>query len=141
MDKAREAALKIMTAVHQQGAYANVALAKELRHGQLSDMDRRFVTELVYGAVKAGGTLDWIIKKYLTRPWNKVNPLVQEILRLGTYQLRVHSAHPQGIGSPISGDRLYGSHSDNSLRLLAESQKRTQTQRSGRMCLQQSITD
>lgn len=88
MDKAREAALKIMTAVHQQGAYANVALAKELRHGQLSDMNRRFVTELVYGAVKAGGTLDWIIKKYLTRPWNKVNPLVQEILRLGTYQLR-----------------------------------------------------
>ena len=38
-----------------------------------------------------------------------------------THQLRVHSAHPQGIGSPISGDRLYGSHSDNSLRLLAES--------------------
>ena len=88
MDKAREAALKIVAAVHQQGAYANVALAKELRHGQLSDMDRRFVTELVYGAVKAGETLDWIIKKYLTRPWSKVNPLVQEILRLGTYQLR-----------------------------------------------------
>ena len=38
-----------------------------------------------------------------------------------THQLRVHSAHPQGIGSPISGDRLYGSHSDNPLRLLAES--------------------
>ena len=88
MDKAREAALKIMTAVHQQGAYANVALAKELRQGGLSDMDRRFVTELVYGAVKAGEALDWIIRKYLTRPWNKVNPLVQEILRLGTYQLR-----------------------------------------------------
>ena len=87
MDKAREAALKIMAAVHQQGAYANVALAKELRQGQLSDMDRRFVTELVYGAVKAGETLDWIIKKYLTRPWGKVHPVVQEILRLGTYQL------------------------------------------------------
>ena len=46
MDKAREAALKILHAVHQQGAYANVALAKELRQGGLSDMDRRFVTEL-----------------------------------------------------------------------------------------------
>lgn len=88
MDKAREAALKIMAAVHQQGAYANVALAKELRQGNLSDMDRRFVTELVYGAVKAGETLDWIIKKYLVKPWGKVNPLVQEILRLGAYQLR-----------------------------------------------------
>ena len=88
MDKAREAALKILHAVHQQGAYANVALAKELRQGGLSDMDRRFVTELVYGTVKAGETLDWIIKKYLSRPWKKVNPVVQDILRLGTYQLR-----------------------------------------------------
>ena len=87
MDKAREAALKILHAVHQQGAYANVALAKELRQGGLSDMDRRFVTELVYGTVKAGETLDWIIKKYLYRPWKKVNPVVQDILRLGKYQL------------------------------------------------------
>lgn len=88
MDKAREAALKILCAVHQQGAYANVALAKELRQGGLSDMDRRFVTELVYGAVKAGEALDWIIKKYLTRPWKRVAPVVQDILRLGAYQLR-----------------------------------------------------
>ncbi len=26
-----------------------------------------------------------------------------------THQLRVHSAHPQGLGCPIVGDRLYGS--------------------------------
>ncbi|CCO23489.1 RluA family pseudouridine synthase [Maridesulfovibrio hydrothermalis] len=25
-----------------------------------------------------------------------------------THQLRVHSAHPQGLGFPIAGDRLYG---------------------------------
>ncbi len=25
-----------------------------------------------------------------------------------THQLRVHGAHPQGLGSPIVGDRLYG---------------------------------
>lgn len=87
MDKAREVALKILSEVHQQEAYANVALARELRQGDLSDVDRRFVTELVYGAVKAGGTLDWVIRKYLTRPWNKVAPVVQEILRLGAYQL------------------------------------------------------
>lgn len=88
MDKARETALKIMHAVHQEEAYANVVLAKELRQGGLSDMDRRFVTELVYGAVKAGETLDWIIKKYITRPWKKVPPIIQDVLRLGVYQLR-----------------------------------------------------
>ena len=87
MDKAREKALKILAQVHQQGAYANVALARELRQGELTDMDRRFVTELVYGAVKAGDTLDWIIKKYLKLPWRKVDSLIQEILRLGAYQL------------------------------------------------------
>lgn len=88
MDRARKAAFKILYAVHQQEAYANVALAKELRQGNLSDVDRRFATELVYGAVKAGATLDWILKKYLSRPLNKVNPVVQDILRLGAYQLR-----------------------------------------------------
>ena len=25
-----------------------------------------------------------------------------------THQLRVHAAHPQGLGCPIVGDRLYG---------------------------------
>lgn len=31
-----------------------------------------------------------------------------------THQLRVHSAHPEGIGYPIKGDRLYGSGHDGS---------------------------
>lgn len=88
MDKARETALKIINAVHEQGAYANVALAKELRSGSLSDMDRRFVTELVYGTVKAGDTLDWIIRRYSSRPISKIAPIVRDILRMGVYQLR-----------------------------------------------------
>lgn len=29
-----------------------------------------------------------------------------------THQLRVHAAHPQGLGCPISGDRLYGKPAD-----------------------------
>ena len=36
MDKARARALKIINAVHEQEAYANVALAKELRKGGLN---------------------------------------------------------------------------------------------------------
>ena len=35
MDKARNRALKIINAVHEQSAYANVALAKELRRVSL----------------------------------------------------------------------------------------------------------
>ncbi len=87
MDKAREAAVKILNEVHEKGAYANVALVQELRRTGLQDMDRRFVTELVYGAVKAGDTLDWMLRRYVNRPIAKIPPMVRDILRLGLYQL------------------------------------------------------
>lgn len=87
MDKARDTAVKILYEVHEKGAYANVALARELRRAELSDRDRRFVTELVYGAVKAGETLDWILRRYVNRPLRKMDPMIRNILRLGMYQL------------------------------------------------------
>lgn len=87
MDRARETAAEILQEVHGEGAYANVALVRTLRRKELSDMDRRFVTELVYGAVKAGDTLDWILCRYVNRPLGKIPPMVREILRLGIYQI------------------------------------------------------
>lgn len=38
-----------------------------------------------------------------------------------SHQLRVHSAHPEGLGRPIKGDRLYGNPSAERLHLHAES--------------------
>ncbi|MBQ7496707.1 MAG: transcription antitermination factor NusB, partial [Selenomonas sp.] len=87
MDKARETAMKVLQEVHEKGAYANVALAQALRRTELTDQDRRFVTELVYGAVKAGDTLDWILRRYINRPISKIPPVIREILRLGLYQI------------------------------------------------------
>lgn len=87
MDKARETAIKVLQEVHEKGAYANVALAQALRRTELTDQDRRFVTELVYGTVKAGETLDWILRRYINRPLSKVPPMIREILRLGLYQI------------------------------------------------------
>lgn len=87
MDKAREAAVKIINEVHEKGAYANVALVQGLRRQELSEVDRRFVTELVYGTVKAGETLDWILRRYVNRPIKKIPPMIADILRMGLYQL------------------------------------------------------
>ena len=87
MDKARETAMKVLMAVHENGAYANIALAEALRKAHLREIDRRFATELVYGAVKAGETLDWIIRLYTPRPLRKMTPYVRAILRLGIFQL------------------------------------------------------
>lgn len=87
MDRVRNLAVRILSDVHEEGAYANVALARNLKKVELSEVDRRFLTELVYGAVKAGGTLDWMIRHYSNRPIRKVPPMIRNILRLGFYQL------------------------------------------------------
>ena len=87
MTSAREAALQGLRAVHQEGAYANVAMAQVLRREKLRDADRRLATELVYGVVKAGDTIDWMVSRYVTRPFSKISPMILEILRLGFYQL------------------------------------------------------
>ncbi|MBP2652933.1 MAG: rsmB [Firmicutes bacterium] len=84
---AREIALKIIAEVETGGAYANIALARELGRRQLSDQDRRFVTELVYGTVKAANTIDWILSHYSNRPLKKLPAVIRNILRMGIYQV------------------------------------------------------
>ena len=87
MDKVRLAATKILYDVAANGAYSNVALAQVLRAEKFSDLDRKFCTELVYGTVKAGASLDWKISKYLSRPLAKVDEKVLAVLRVGFYQI------------------------------------------------------
>ncbi|SDD41473.1 Ribosomal RNA small subunit methyltransferase B [Sporomusa acidovorans DSM 3132] len=88
---AREIALKVLNEVEGKGAYANIALAQELNRRALQEkitnQDRRFITELVYGTVKTGATLDWMLSCFLSRPLAKVAPIIKNILRLGMYQL------------------------------------------------------
>ena len=83
---AREAALTVLNAVTIDEAYANIAVAKILRGGQILEKDRKLFVELVYGSVKALGTLDWMIDHFVDKK-KKIEPIVKNILRLGYYQL------------------------------------------------------
>ncbi len=84
---ARGAALQILQQVLQDGAYTNIAVNKFLRAHAMEDMERRFFTELVYGTVKALGTLDWYLEQCVTRPLPKINAEILNILRLSAYQI------------------------------------------------------
>jgi len=86
-DNARLLALTVINSVFTDGAYANLALNKSLSTTVLTDVDRRFVTELVYGTIKAKGTIDWLISKNVTRPLHKISPMILNILREGVYQI------------------------------------------------------
>lgn len=83
----REAALLLLQEVFFKGAYANLAVFQGLRGAPLSQLDRRFCTELVYGTVKTMGTLDWYLGKVVNRALYKLDKKVLAILRLGAFQI------------------------------------------------------
>ncbi len=87
MDNVRLAATKILYNVAAKGAWANIELAQTIRNEKFSDIDRKFCTELVYGTVKAGASLDWKIAKYLRCPLSKVDDKTLAVLRVGFYQI------------------------------------------------------
>jgi 16S rRNA (cytosine967-C5)-methyltransferase len=84
---ARRVAFSILQAI-EGGAFADVALHRDLARSHLSVQDRGFVTELVYGTVRQQRTLDALIDSLGTLPATKQPPMLLLLLRLGLYQLR-----------------------------------------------------
>ena len=86
-DDARAAALELLTAVREDGAYANLALPRILAARGLSGRDAALATDLAYGSCRALGLLDAIIGRCSDRPLDTLDGAVHDALRLGTYQL------------------------------------------------------
>lgn len=74
----------ILQRIDQGGAFANIVLDAELRRSELSEQDRRFVTQLVYGTTRMRRACDFLVDRFLLR---EVDPEVRSLLRLGAYQL------------------------------------------------------
>lgn len=83
----RYEALLILNKIFLEGAYGNLALNKALKNSTLDSRDKALVTELVYGTVKAKGTLDWLLAKNINRSLHKVTPVILNILRMAVYQM------------------------------------------------------
>lgn len=83
----REVAFDVAVAVERDGAYANLALPVALGRSDIDERDRGFVTELVYGSLRAQGELDAVIQEATHRDSSSLEPEVRVLLRLGVYQL------------------------------------------------------
>ena len=84
---ARSAAALIVQQVLVDGAYTNIAINKYLRNNPMEDLERRLLTELVYGTIKAVGTIDWYLQQCVTRPLDKIEKEILSVLRISVYQL------------------------------------------------------
>ncbi len=81
---ARRVALDALRRIESDGAYANLVLGPMLASSGLGDMDRRFVTELVYGTTRMRRACDSIVDRFVTSP---PDDATRSVLRLGAYQL------------------------------------------------------
>lgn len=102
--------MKILYEINEKGAYSNIALNKYFAAAELRDIDRAFVTELVYGTVKWKLTLDSVIAGNSSIKIERLSPWILNILRLGVYQLQYMSKVPQSAAcnESVKLARRYG---------------------------------
>lgn len=82
--KSRGIALDVLRRIENDGAYANLVLGPALDASELSEQDRKFATELVYGSTRMRRACDAIIDRFVSQPPDEQT---RSILRLGAYQL------------------------------------------------------
>jgi 16S rRNA (cytosine967-C5)-methyltransferase len=96
---ARRVAYDALRRIESGGAYANVVLGPMLDRSTLSDADRRFATDLVYGTTRMRRACDTSVDRFVTV---EPDPSTRTLLRLGAYQLAVgvapHAAVAETVG-------------------------------------------
>ncbi len=97
---ARRVALDALRRIESDGAYANLVLGPMLASSGLGDMDRRFVTELVYGTTRMRRACDAVIDRFVASPPDEAT---RSVLRLGTYQLVFAGVAPHAAVSETVG--------------------------------------
>lgn len=87
LDPARRAAFDVLRAVTERDAYPNLLLPILLRERKITGRDAAFATELTYGTCRTRGLLDAVIGSAAGRSPEAIDPVLLDLLRLGTYQL------------------------------------------------------
>ncbi|MBE6588626.1 MAG: 16S rRNA (cytosine(967)-C(5))-methyltransferase RsmB [Ruminococcaceae bacterium] len=87
MDDARRIAASVLDRCEAADGYSNIALDTAIKRHALSDVDRAFLTALVYGVLERRLTLDACIDSLTSGRVGDISPEVRTALRLGLYQM------------------------------------------------------
>ncbi|MCV7215371.1 rRNA small subunit methyltransferase B [Mycobacterium crocinum] len=102
MDPARQAAFDVLRAVSERDAYANLVLPAMLAERGIHGRDAAFATELAYGSCRTLGLLDAVIAAAAGRPIDQIDPVLRDLLRLGSYQLlRTNVAEHAAVSTTV----------------------------------------
>lgn len=87
IDSARLAACRVLHEVLSEGGFSNESASKHLSDPDLDSRDRAFASAIIYGTLSRLPLIDAWLKKASSRPFEKLDPWMQSVLRLGVWQL------------------------------------------------------
>ncbi|HHU54155.1 MAG TPA: 16S rRNA (cytosine(967)-C(5))-methyltransferase RsmB [Clostridiaceae bacterium] len=94
-DYPRSRAIQALNMILNQDKFSNDVLNTLLIDPKLSNLDRKFVTALVYGVLDYLPLIDQIISSASQRSPDKIDSVVMNILRLGVWQLEFANKIPK----------------------------------------------
>jgi len=88
MDQARKKALEVLTRWEKRGSTMDPLFdAFVMEDPLLTELDKAFAREIVYGVLRWRGRLDWIIAAYSRIKPSRLERAILAILRMGAYQI------------------------------------------------------
>ncbi len=80
-------ALRVLSAIRKNGAWADAALSAELKREPLGAQDTALASRIVYGVLQSRMLLDWYLAAYCSQRLDHLQQPLPDILRIGAYQI------------------------------------------------------
>ena len=94
MNDPRFLTVKLLGKTFRSGSYSNIQLSAGLDSSDLDEMGKKLCSALYYGVIERRITLDHIISGLSSRPINKLDDEIVNILRCGIYQIMYMDSVP-----------------------------------------------
>jgi 16S rRNA (cytosine967-C5)-methyltransferase len=107
---ARSLALQVLLDCRRHDAFVQEILDQRLGESPLPPPDRRLLTQLAYGVLRRRGTLHALLRPFVRRQPNQVEPWLWDALGLGAYQLALltHIPPHAALNETVELAALYG---------------------------------
>ena len=92
---ARKIVYELLIKTDEGGAYSKIALDSAFEQNKLSERDKGFAAAMFYGILERRMTLDYVIRAYSSKEFDKLDKSVVQLLRLGLYQLLYMDSVPE----------------------------------------------
>ena len=127
---ARAAALRVLSACRQNGAWADAALSAELGRDGLSASDAALTSRIFYGVLQNRLLLDYYLDACCTQRLDHLQHPLPDILRIGAYQILFldkvpdHAAVSEAVELAKASKRAAAGLVNAVLRKLAQNKER-----------------